>query len=129
LAGGAWGWAALTKPFPKDEQPPICVDVTVEEGTEVTRDQVVVSVYNGSRRNGLASSTQELLVERGFVGGQTGNAPAQLPKTQIWADDPDNPAVRLVKRQFRGAKIITDQPTLGVGVVVVMGQNFKNLRK
>lgn len=129
VVGGTWGWAALTKPFPKDEETPICVDATVAQGLAVTRDQVVVSVYNGSRRTGLASSTQDLLVERGFVAGATGNAPEQVAHTQIWADDPQNPATRLVKRQFVGAKIIPDKPTLGIGVVVVVGQDFKQLRK
>jgi hypothetical protein len=129
IIGGTWGWSAMTKPFPKEEEVPVCVEATVAQGLAVTRDQVVVSVFNGSRRTGLAGSTQDLLVERGFVAGTTGNAPEQVRHTQIWADDPENPAVRLVKRQFEGARIITGKDELGIGVVVVVGQDFKKLRK
>lgn len=128
VVGGWWGWSAMTEPFPQEEEIPICVDTTVEAGTPVLRDQVIVSVYNGTRRRGLAGQTQDLLVERGFVAGETGNAPDQVRRTQIWASDRTNPAVQLVRRQFPKAQIVEGE-ALGPGVVIVLGSDHKNLRK
>lgn len=128
LAGATvWGWRAFTAPLPVSEEAPICEDTDVAAGETVTRDQVVVSVFNGSTRNGLAGATRDLLVERGFVAGETGNAPEPSEKTVIVSDDPENPAVRLVKRQFRGAKI-AQGASLGVGVSVIVGEDFDSLR-
>ncbi len=132
LAAGAWGWQALTQPLPDNAPPPLCTETTVPAGTEVFRDQVAVSVFNASSRSGLASATLELLEERGFVGADTGNAPTPVGRVQIWADDPKNPAVRLVKRQFKKAQVVpgteVDGEPLGLGVVVVLGQSYTSLR-
>jgi LytR cell envelope-related transcriptional attenuator len=129
---GAWGWQALTQPLPDNAPAPLCSDTTVAAGTDVFRDQVAVSVFNGSSRSGLAGATLELLQERGFVGADTGNAPQPVAGVQIWATDPENPAVRLVKRQFRKARVVpgteVDGEPLGRGVVVVLGQSFTSLR-
>lgn len=122
-----WGWAALTEPLPEDDPVAICEDTSVSAGTEVRRDQVVVSVFNGSGRSGLAGATSAQLTERGFVAGDVGDSPQPAASTQIWADDPTNPAVVLVRRQFKQAKVV-DGDTLGVGVVVVVGEKFKSLR-
>jgi hypothetical protein len=127
LIGTVWGWAALTKPFPKEEPVAICEDVTVPAGTEVRRDQVVVSVYNGSRRTGVATAASDQLEGRGFVRGAIGNAPPSAA-TQIWSDDPTNPAVDLVRQQFKGAKVVPGD-ALGPGVVVVLGEGFQSLKK
>jgi hypothetical protein len=126
--GAAWGWSALTQPLPNDEPPPLCVDTPVPAGTQVFRDQVVVSVFNGSRRAGLAGATMEQLQDRGFVGADTGNAPVQVPGVQIWSADPQDPAVKLVKRQFPDAEVVAGD-ALGRGVVVVVGESFAGLGK
>jgi hypothetical protein len=128
VVAGVWGWQAATKPFPSSEPAPLCTDVTVLTGTQVFRDQVAVSVYNGSDRSGLASATMEQLEERGFVGADSGNAPAKVDGVEIWSDEPRNAAVRLVARQFKGARIVSGEQ-LGRGVVVVVGESFKSLRK
>lgn len=122
-----WGWGALTTPFPKNEEVPVCTDTAVTAGTEIRREQVVVSILNGSGRNGLASATSELLAERGFVKGDISNAKS-FPTTQIWTDDPNNPAVQLVRRQFNKAKVVTGKQD-GIGVVIVLGEKFTTLRK
>ncbi len=122
-----WGWAALTEPFPEDEPIAICEDASIGAGTEVRRDQVVVSVFNGSGRSGLAGATSAELAERGFVAGDVGDSPQPAKNTQIWADDPKNPAVLLVKRQFKKAKVVPGD-AIGVGVVVVVGEKFTALR-
>lgn len=128
VIAAVWGWAALTQPFPQDEPVAICEDATVTAGSEVRRDQVVVSVFNGSGRSGLAGATSAQLTERGFVAGDVGDAPAPATSTQIWASDPTNPAVALVAQQFKKAKVVPGD-ALGPGVVVVVGEKFKSLRK
>lgn len=131
VGAGAWGWHALTEPLPDNAPPPLCTDTTVAAGTDVFRDQVAVSVFNGSTRSGLAGATMEQLEERGFVGADTGNAPRRIRGVQIWSDEPKNPAVRLVKRQFRKAAVVPgpEGEDLGRGVVVVLGQSFSSLRE
>ncbi len=126
-AAAAWGWRALTQPFPKEEPVAICEDTSVAAGGEVRRDQVVVSVFNGSKRSGLAGSTMAELIERGFVEGSVGDSPLPAASTQIWASDPTNPAVLLVQQQFKQAKVVEGDP-LGEGVVVVVGEKFQSLR-
>lgn len=123
-----WGWNAVTEPLPRVEPVAICEDTAVTAGAEVRRDEIVVSVFNGSQRSGLASATIAQLEERGFVAGDVGDAPQQASSTQIWADDPTNPAVQLVQRQFKQAKIVPGTQ-VGPGVVVVVGEKFKTLRK
>lgn len=128
VAATAWGWSALTKPFPKDEPVAICEDTPVTAGAEVRRDEIVVSVFNGSDRSGLAGATIAQLEERGFVAGDVGDAPQRISSTQIWADDATNPAVQLVQRQFKRAKVVQGTQ-IGPGVVVVVGEKFTTLRK
>jgi hypothetical protein len=127
VVAAIWGWAAFTEPLPEDEPVAICEDATVSAGTEVRRDQVVVSVFNGSGRSGLAGATSSQLAERGFVAGDVGDSPQPTATTQIWASDPTNPAVDLVRRQFKKAEVVAGDP-IGVGVVVVVGETFQTLR-
>ena len=128
VVAAVWGWGALTEPLPEDEPVAICEPTDVPAGGEVRRDQVVVSVFNGSKRSGLASSTMAQLAERGFVEGDVGDAPLPAASTQIWSSEPTNPAVLLVQQQFKQAKIVTGDP-LGDGIVVVVGEKFKALKK
>jgi len=128
LIAALWGWGAATKPFPKDEPPPACTDITVAAGERVFPDQVVISVFNGSSRNGLAGSTMDDLTGRGFVAADTGNAPTKADVTQIHSDDPQNPAVVLAQRQFKGAQVVTGD-ALGPGVTIVVGERFSGLRR
>lgn len=128
LVAAVWGWQAATQPFPGSAPQPLCIETTARSGDQVFRDQVAVSVYNGSTRNGLASATMEQLEERGFAAADSDNAPAKVKGVEIWSDEPRNAAVRLVARQFKGAKIVSGQQ-LGLGVIVVVGESFKSLRK
>ncbi len=128
LLATLWGWKAFTEPFPTEEPVAICEDATVPAGGEVRRDQVVVSVYNGSGRTGLAGATSAQLEERGFVAGDVGDSPQPAATTQIWSADPTNPAVDLVRQQFKNAQVVPGD-VLGPGVVVVVGEKFQSLRK
>ena len=128
LVAAMWGWAAFTEPFPEEEPVAICEDTTLPAGSEVRRDQVVVSVFNGSKRTGLASATSAQLTERGFVEGTVGDSPLPAATTQIWSSDPTNPAVDLVRRQFKKAKVVPGD-SLGDGITVVVGEKFQSLKK
>ncbi|WP_104108234.1 LytR C-terminal domain-containing protein [Nocardioides sp. 616] len=122
------GWRSATAPLPQIITTELCVDTDLVSGEILFPDQVAVSVFNASSRNGLASKTLNQLEGRGFVPADTGNAPdgTQVRGVQIWGDV-DNPAVSLVKQHFRSAEVRTG-PQLGVGVVVVVGDGYQSLR-
>lgn len=129
LVAAVVGWRAATAPFPKAEDQPPCVETQIAEGQEVFPDQVTVSVYNASRRNGLASRTMNGLTNRGFVAARTGNVKdTDIKGVQIWATNAKNPAVALVRAQFRNVKV-TPGEALGPGVVVILGDGDVGMRK
>jgi len=122
-----WGWHATTKPLPAKVDSPICVDTPVSAGEKVYPQQVTVSVYNASQREGLAGRTMQLLKDAGFVRGNAGNAAtAKVRVVEIWSTTPDNPDVQLVASYFGDAEVERrDGP--GVGVTVVVGDKFQEL--
>ena len=121
------GWRAATAPLPAAVETPDCIDTRVAVGDEVFPDQVAVSVFNGSRQNGIAARTLDELVDRGFHGVRTGNAPKKIKGIEIWATNAKNPAVELVASQFRQVKVVQGE-ALGPGVVVVVGDGAKKMR-
>jgi hypothetical protein len=129
LVAAVWGWSALTEPFPGDEDS-VCVDRAFEEGEQVGRGDVTVSVLNAGTRNGLASLTMNLFEEAGFAPGQEGNATdAKVRTAQIWTDDRTDPAVKLVKSHLGpGARVVLREPSTA-GVQVVVGDDFEDLVK
>jgi len=134
LLGLLLGLKALTADLPDDplveSGPASCIEREVTAGEKVYPADVLVNVFNGGSRSGVARSTLGKLVERGFVRGETDNADGaeDVRFVQIWAEDPDNPAVRLVAKQFGPAtKISSGHPSLADGVVVVVGSDFTTL--
>lgn len=133
VIGVVVGFNALFQPLGDDTDltiEPTCTPQTVGPGDRLRSTQVTVSVYNASPRQGLASQTLEELLDRGFNAGDTGNAPtdASLRFVQVWATDPDDPAARLVARQFGSSTVIrTDVPDLSDGIDVVLGPDFRGL--
>lgn len=130
----AVGWAALTEPLPEldvePDNPPACVARTILAGQRVGIRQVTVSVFNAGRTEGQASVTMAELATRGFGQGTTGNAPrdAEVQRVQIWAPDPQNPAVRLVRSHLGGRSVpvvTAPRQPLGPGVVIVIGDRFQ----
>lgn len=129
VAAATWGWFALTAPLPSADEQALCEETTVSRGDVVRAEDVLVSVFNGSPRQGLASATMAQLTNRGFFAGETGNADRRLPAgsgIRIHADDPRDPAVRLVLAQFRGGRVV-EGDALGPGVVVIMGQAYQEM--
>lgn len=131
VLGLFFGVRALSSDLPDDpivkDPEPTCTLRDVPAGGTVFPADVLVSVFNGGTRSGVASSTLGKLVERGFVGGEAGNTQdAGVRFVQVWAEDPTNPAVQLVARQFGPrTRVTSGHPVLGPGVVVVVGDEFK----
>ncbi|MGN0064666.1 MAG: LytR C-terminal domain-containing protein [Nocardioides sp.] len=125
VVAAVWGWQAMTTPFPGSDDLPVCVDKEISVGDEVFRDQVVVSVFNGSGRNGLAGLTQESLVERGFGKGSTGNA-ERTKVTIVRYTVKNDPAALLVGKQFGKVKYVKEEG-IGDGVTVIVGERYKAL--
>lgn len=126
-----FGMRALTSDLPGapvvTTGDPTCSDRMVTAGSQIVPADVLVSVFNGGSASGVASKTMAELVERGFAAGDTGNVDgADVRFVQVWADDPDSPAVQLVARQFGArTRVVTGQQLPGVGVVVVVGNDFE----
>ena len=128
-AAGLWGWSAAMKPLPAKVNTAICVDNDVTAGDKVFPQDVAVSVYNASDREGLAGRTMQLLTDEGFVEGKSGNTQAQVNVVQIWTLDPESPAVALVASWLGGRVEIQRRQPPGVGVAVIVGDKFDDLAK
>ena len=120
---------ASTEPFPEDEPVAICEDTTLPAGPEVRRDQVVVSVFNGSKRSGLAGrhhapSSPSAASSR--APSATPRCPRPPPRS-----GPPSPTTRRscwCSGSSRRAKVVQGDE-LGPGVVVVVGEKFQSLKK
>lgn len=128
VVAAIWGWAAISEPFPERAEPPVCVDREVGRGDQVTRRNVMVSVWNAGTRVGLAGLTMDLLVDAGFHQGSEGNTPGKrrVERAEIWTDEPRNPAVQLVASHLGDVDIVK-RPTRAPGVRVVVGDGFDDL--
>lgn len=123
-----WGWSATTQPFPGRAAAPTCVDVLVPEGTRVDPGDVTVSVLNGGTREGLAGRTMQQFLDQGFAEGDNANAPegTEVADAQIWSDEPDHPAVKLLASKIPGVEVVPS-PSPAAGITVVVGDGFEEL--
>lgn len=129
------GWSMLTQPLPDsgsdssatptDAAP--CTEETVEPGERIRPRMVTVSVYNAGTTSGLADSTLALLTEKGFGEGETGNAEpgSGVRNVQVWTDAAPDPAARLVASWLGPRVKVVEHETQGVGVMVVVGDEFR----
>ena len=125
LAGVAWAWSAVSEPFPEREEAATCTSTVVDPGEKVYPDQVTVSVLNAGTSEGLADRTMTDLVAAGLDEGELGNARGtDITNVEIWAEDLNSPAVKLVK-SFLGkdAEIVQRDASLP-GINVVVGEEF-----
>jgi hypothetical protein len=132
-----FGVKALTSDLPDDpivkDPQATCVDQEITAGTKVRPADVLVSVYNGGTRSGVASKTMSALQIRGFAAGKTDNDRSSNVRRVAVFGDPSNPAVQLVAAQFGSEARISEGrgPTDGdsneLGVVVVVGDDFDRL--
>jgi hypothetical protein len=131
VIGVAWAWNAVTQPFPEPEDAPPCDKTRVAAGDKVVPEDVLVSVLNASKRNGLAGETMDDLLGKGFGEGTRDNVAAHTGRggAVVWTDDPENPAAELV-RSYLGKKArIVEQTSSEPGIVVVVGDAFPGVVK
>jgi hypothetical protein len=134
IGGSAWGWQALTQPFPERQLAPasdLCVDTPVASGSKVTPAGITVSVANASGRSGLAGETMEDLTSFGFGQGKTSNAPdgTEVDVAEVWVGDEASPAAALVRTYVGPKATIKEVASAGNAVVLVLGENFRKIRK
>ena len=129
-----WGIHNATAPFPSHTS----ATETCSGAEKVTKhyaraDDVTVSVYNASKRNGFATLTLQRLETRGFHAGAVGNAPDSLlsspvKKARVLSTTADNPYAELVARNLgRNVHVEVVGETLGPGINVVVGKKMGDL--
>ena len=131
LFGVTYGFSAVTEPFPNRAEPPVCTEVAIDQGEKIFPEQVTVSVLNAGSRSGLAGRTMSQLAGVGFGRGDALDAPddTEVRRVEIWTDEPNNPDVRLVATYLGTDPPIVRRDTVAVGVNVVVGDRFDELRK
>jgi hypothetical protein len=129
ILGISWGWSSMTSPFPHTAKDPVCVTTTLPAGQRVAAPDVTVSVFNASDRVGLAERTLSAFEDQGFGAGKIGNAPkgTTVFYAQVWTDDPQDPAVRLVLSRLGPHATTTRHASRGPGVTVMVGEQFAKL--
>lgn len=119
-------------PFAHASPSPTCTVKSVNKGQRIRSRQVMVSVFNAGTQAGLADKTLHALERRGFRTGQTGNAPRKVKVrfVQVWTTKKKDATAMLVARQFgHHALIKVSKTDLGEGVDVVVGNDFRGLKK
>jgi hypothetical protein len=124
------GWKQATAAFPSlggdKAAAATCQKQRVKK--RLLRKEVVVSVYNGSGRKGLADRTMGVLESRTFRVGAIGNAPAgtSVDYIEVRASSKDDPAATLVAQQFKPpATVVATEDQIGPGVNVIMGKRSR----
>jgi hypothetical protein len=126
LYGAWWGYNNIIKPSPALPPEP-CVDQTVTKG-QLQASQVVIKVYNGGDRKGLAADVGRSLRNKGFRVVLTDNTVEKIQKTVIVGADENNPEVLFVKSFFKQATIRADR-RVDRTVDVLVGNKYGGFNK
>lgn len=115
--GAWWGYTNVLRPVPATPVAP-CVPQQVQSG-ELRSSQVVVNVFNGGTKKGLAGDVGRDLRARGFKVGKTSNTGQKIEKTVVVGSGVKNPEVLLVQRFFKKSSVMADKrPDHSVDVLV-----------
>jgi len=126
LYGAWWGYNNIIKPVPSLPPEP-CVNQSVPKG-QLKSSQVVVRVYNGGDRKGLAADVGRSLRGKGFRVTLTTNTVEKIQKTVIVGADPNNPEVKFVKTFFKESVVRADQRADRT-VDVLVGNKYSGFNK
>lgn len=126
LYGAWWGYNNIIKPIPPLPPEP-CVDQVVDKG-QLKSAQVVVRVYNGGDRKGLAADVGRSLRGKGFRVVLTTNTVEKIQKTVIVGADGNNPEVLFVKSFFKEATVRSDK-RVDRTVDVLVGNKYGGFNK
>jgi LytR cell envelope-related transcriptional attenuator len=126
LYGAWWGYNNIIKPIPALPPEP-CVDQTVAKG-QLKSSQVVVRVYNGGDRKGLAADVGRSLRSKGFRVTLTTNTVEKIQKTVIVGADANYPEVKFVKTFFKEAVVRPDK-RVDRSVDVLVGNKYGGFNK
>jgi hypothetical protein len=126
VVGVAWGWSAVTSPFPQKAKAKVCVTTHLHPGDRLAPPRVTVSVFNASQRVGLADRTLAAFEAQGFGPGKVGNAPkgSVVRYAQIWTKTPHSPDVLLVRSRLGPKAHVITKDGPGPGVTVMVGAGF-----
>lgn len=134
LAAAFYGWQTVISPARENDKEadatPKCEDVVeFRKGDVLKPGVIIVNVYNSGSEAGLAGSTLDRMVNRGFKRGVAENAPPSVraKNVTIVTDDETSPTVRLVAKQFKGTVRFVNVKDLAPGVDVIVGNDFKGV--
>ena len=126
LYGAWWGYHNIISPIPSMPPEP-CVDQSVPKG-QLRASQVVIKVYNGGDRKGLAADVGRSLRNKGFRVILTTNTVEKIQQTVIVGADANNPEVLFVKSFFKGASVKPDG-RVDRSVDVLVGNKYGGFNK
>jgi hypothetical protein len=126
LYGAWWGYNNIIMPIPAMPPEP-CVDQSVPKG-QLQASQVVVRVYNGGDRKGLAADVGRSLRGKGFRVVLTTNTVEKIQKTVIVGAEQNNPEVLFVKSFFKEAVVRSDK-RVDRTVDVLVGNKYGGFKK
>jgi len=124
--GAWWGYTNILAPVPKIPPPP-CVEQTLAKG-ELKASQVIIKVYNGGDRRGLAGDVGRSLRNKGFKVTLTTNTVEKISKTVIVGANAKNPEVLFVRSFFKDSVVRADKRNDG-SVDVLVGNKYGGFNK
>ena len=104
--GAWWGYKNVIQKIPPPK-PVACVQTTVKG--QVKSSQVVVNIYNGGSKRGLAGDLGRSMRDRGFRVQTVDNTLQKIQKTTIIGAGATNPEVLLVKSFYKEAVVKADK--------------------
>ncbi len=136
LAGAYFGWVGMTEGWLGGDGTATAENASTETCSTpppvtVRSSRIRVSVYNAGAPGGQATEVMAALGDQGFIQGVLTDAPPPIAVRGIvlWPGRANEGAVRLVRRQFRNARVAPERRPLGPGINVMVGQEFGDLAR